>query len=50
MVPTGSKIQPIAGHLVIRNLSELSEFILMHLDLYADYLRQVEPRTDSRAV
>ena len=53
MVPQGSKIQSIisvAGHQVIRNLSEPSEFILMHLDTYADYLRQVEPRTDSRAV
>ena len=53
MVPQGSKIQSIisvAGHQVIRNLSEPSEFTLMHLDLYADYLRQVEPRTESRAV
>ena len=23
---------------------------MMHLDIYADYLRQVEPRTESRAV
>ena len=23
---------------------------MMHLDTYADYLRQVEPRTESRAV
>ena len=53
MVPQGSKIQSIisvVGHQVIRNLSEPSEFTLMHLDTYADYLRQVEPRTDSRAV
>ena len=53
MVPQGSKIQSIisvAGHQVIRNLSEPSEFTLMHLDTYADYLRQVEPRTESRAV
>ena len=53
MVPQGSKIQSIisvAGHQVIRNLSEPSEFILMHLDTYADYLRQVEPHTESRAV
>ena len=53
MVPQGSKIQsiiPLAGHQVIRNLSEPSEFSLMHLDTYADYLRQVEPRTESRAV
>ena len=47
-VPQGSKIQSIisvAGHQVIRSLSEPSEFTLMHLDTYADYLRQVEPRT-----
>ena len=53
MVPQGSKIQSIisvAGHQVIRNLSEPSEFTFMHLDTYADYLRQVEPRTESRAV
>ena len=53
MVPQGSKIHSIisvAGHQVIRNLSEPSEFTLMHLDTYADYLRQVEPRTESRAV
>ena len=52
MVPHGSKIQStfsVAGHQVIRNLSEPSEFTLMHLDTYADYLRQVEPRTESRA-
>ena len=53
MVPQGSKIQSIlsvAGHQVIRNLSEPSEFTLMHLDTHADYLRQVEPRTESSAV
>ena len=53
MVPQGSKIQSIisvAGHQVIRNLSEPSEFTLMHLDTYADYLRQVEPRNELRAV
>ena len=52
MVRQGSKIQSIisvAGHQVIRNLSEPSVFTLMHLDTYADYLRQVEPRTESRA-
>ena len=50
MVSQGSKIQSIisvAGHQVIRNLSEPSEFTLMHLDTYADYLRQVEPRCAS---
>ena len=53
MVPQGSKIQSItsvAGHQVFRNLSEPSEFTLMHLDTYADYLRQVEPRTESGAM
>ena len=53
MVPQGSRIQSIisvAGHQVIRNISEPSEFTMMHLDTYADYLRQVEPRTESRAV
>ena len=53
MVQQGSKIQSInsvAGHQVIRNLSEPSEFTLMQLDTYTDYLRQVEPRTESRAV
>ena len=50
MVPQGSKIQSIisvAGHQVIRNLSEPPEFTLMHLDAYADYLRRVVPRTES---
>ena len=49
MVPQGNKIQSIisvAGHQVIRNLSEPSELTMMHLDTYADYLRQVEPRTE----
>ena len=53
MVPQGSKLQSIisvAGHQVIRNLSEPSEFTLMLLDKYADYLMQAEPRTESRAV
>ena len=53
MVPQGSRIQSIisvAGHQKIRNLSGPSEFTLMHLDTYADYLRHVEPRTESRAV
>ena len=53
MVPQESRIHSIisvSGHQVIRNQSEPSEFIQMHLDTYADYLRQVEPRTESRAV
>ena len=40
----------VAGHQVTSNLSEPSEFTLMHLDTYADYLRQVKPRTESSAV
>ena len=53
MVPQGSRIQSInsvAGHQVTRNLTEPSEFTTMRLDTYADNLRQVEPRTESRAV
>ena len=53
MVPQESRIQSIisvAGHQMIRNLSEPSEFTMMHLVTYADYLRQKEPRTESRAV
>ena len=53
MVPQGSRIQSIisvAGHQATRDLSEPSELTMMHLDTYADYLRQVEPRTESRAV
>ena len=45
MVPQESKIQS-----VIRNLSEPSGFTLMHLDIYADYLKQAEPRSESTAV
>ena len=53
MVSQRSKMQSlisVAGQQVIINLSEPSEFFLMHLDRYADYQRQVEPRTESRAV
>ena len=53
MVPQRNKIQSIisvAGHQVIRNLSEPSKFTMMLLDIYESYLRQVEPRTESRAV
>ena len=52
MPPEGRihSIISVAGHQVMRNLDEPSEFTMMHLDRYADYLRQVEPRTVSRAV
>ena len=48
LVSQGSKIQSInslAGHQVIRNLSETSEFTMIQLDNYTGYLRQAEPRT-----
>ena len=53
MVPQGSKIQSttsVAGHQVIRSLSEPSEFTLMHLDTYADYQRRRAPveRSDAQ--
>ena len=47
MMPQESKIESIisvAGHQVIRNLSEPSQFTLMRLDICAGYLRQAEPR------
>ena len=53
MVPQGSKVQSkisVAGNRVVRKLSEASEFTIMDLDNYADYLRQAETRTESRAV
>ena len=53
MVQQGSRIQSlfsVAGHQVIRNLSDPSDFNMMYLHTYADYLRQAEPRTESRAV
>ena len=53
MVSQGSKIQSlisVAGNQVLMNLSEPSEFTMMHLDIYADDLRQAETRTESRAL
>ena len=40
----------VAGHQVVKNLSESSEITLVHLDIYADYLREKGPKLDSRAV
>ena len=34
----------------MKNLSEPSEITLVHLDIYADYLREKEPNLDFRAV
>ena len=40
----------VAGHQLFKNLSEPSEITLVHLDIYADYLREKDPKLDSRAV
>ena len=53
MTKEGTKIMSIisvAGHQVVKNLSESSEITLVHLDIYADYLREKDPKLDSRAV
>ena len=46
MTKEGEKIISIisvAGHQVVKNLSEPSEITLVHLDIYADYLREKDP-------
>ena len=53
MTKEGTKIMSIisvAGHQVVKNLSEPSEITLVHLDIYADYLREKDPKLDFRAV
>ena len=53
MTREGTKIMSIisvAGHQVVKNLSEPSEITLVHLDIYAGYLREKDPKMDSRAV
>ena len=53
MTKDGTKITSIisvAGHQVVKNLSEPSEITLVHQDIYADYLREKDPKLDSRAV
>ena len=40
----------VGGHEVTRNLSEPSDQTLMHIDIYADYLRTITPQTPSRAL
>ena len=53
MTKEGTKIMSIisvAGHQVVKNLGEPSEITLVHLDIYADYLREKYPKLDSRAV
>ena len=51
MTKEGTKIMSIisvAGDQVVKNLSEPSEIMLVHLDIYADYLREKDPKLDSR--
>ena len=53
MAEEGTKIMSIisvAGHQVVKNLSEPSEITLVHLDIYADYLREKDSKLVSRAV
>ena len=53
MTKEGTKIMSIisvAGHQVVKNLSEPSEITLVQLDIYADYLKEKDPKLDSRAV
>ena len=53
MTKEGTKIMSIisvAGHQVVKNLSEPSEITLVHLDIYADYLKEKDPKLDSRAL
>ena len=40
----------VAGHQVVKNLSESPEITIVHLDIYADYLKEKDPKLDSRAV
>ena len=40
----------VGGHEVTRNLSEPSDQTVMHIDVYADYLRTISPQTRSRAL
>ena len=53
MTKEGTKIMSVisvAGHQVVKNLSELFEITLVHLDFHTDYLREKDPNLDSRAV
>ena len=53
MTKEGTKIMSIisvAGHQVVKNLSEPSEITLVQLDIYAYYLREKDPKLESRAV
>ena len=53
MTKEGTKIMSIwsvGGHQGVKNLSEPSEITLVHLDIYADYLMEKDPKLDSRAL
>ena len=53
MTKEGTKIMSIilvAEHQVVKNLSEPSEITLVHLEIYANYLREKDPKLDSRSV
>ena len=53
MTEEGTKIMSIisvAGHQVVKDLSETSEVTLVHLDIYPDYLREKDPKLVSRVV
>ena len=53
MTKEGTNIMSIilvAGHQVVKNLSEPSEITLVHLDIYADYLREKDSKLESRAM
>ena len=53
MTKEGTKVmsvRSVAGHQVVKKLSEPSEITLVHLDIYSDYLREKEPNLNSRAV
>ena len=53
MTKEGTKIMSIilvAGHQVVKNLSEPSEITLVQLDIYANYLKEKDRKLDSRVV
>ena len=53
MTREGTKIMSIisvAGHQVVKNLSEPSKITLVYLDIYADYMKEKDPKLDYRAV
>ena len=43
-------ITTVGGHELTRNLSEQSDQTLMHIDVYAEYLRRITPQNPSRAL